>query len=68
MLTRLERAVWLRTLAAETRTDVLGARAQGVLVRTLDGVAEEGGGWCACPDHEEAVAHLLTFMWREPPI
>lgn len=66
-LTRIERAVWLRFLAYETRTDATAVRAQGVLTRTLDGVAEEDGGWCACPDHEEAVAHVLKFVWRKPP-
>jgi hypothetical protein len=67
VLSRIERAVWIRMLAYETRTDAVSVKAQGVIVRTLDGVAGEGT-WCACPDHEEALDHVLGFVWRQPPI
>jgi hypothetical protein len=66
-MSRTERAVWLRTLAAETRTDVMSTRAKLVITATLDGAALEEGNWCACPSHEAALAHVLSYLWRDPP-
>ncbi len=66
-LTEYEKATWIRFLAAETRTDFTGVKAQRILTHTLDGVAEEPDGWCDCRHHREAVRVICRLVWRKPP-
>jgi hypothetical protein len=67
-LTRTERAVWLRFLAYETRTDAMGARAQEVICNSLTKqTIRDEGTWCDCPEHNEAMAHVISFLWRKQP-
>jgi hypothetical protein len=68
-LTRKEKATWVRTLAAETRTDEVGVNAQRALVKLLDHCADMGG-WC---DHEDcgearwrALQKVTAPLWRTP--
>lgn len=64
-LTRKEKAGWIRFVVAEGRRDENAYAAQRHLVAMLDAVAEQGG-WCACPEHSDALDYVVAILWRAP--
>lgn len=64
MLSQAEKAVWVRTLMVETRTDDNAVSAQRHLVALMDQCARPDTDWCGCPSHTKNLETVTRMLWR----
>lgn len=64
-LTVDELSGWVAFINKEIRHDTNAWRARKIIAGTLDAVAEEADGWCACEEHVNALSVVVKTIWRE---